>query len=218
MGDSGPGADVPAGSDAPGAGTPPDPGSFRTSGPPPGGTPRSPGGHTPPPPDPTRLRPSRRIHLPVPREEAIAAVRAALDRSACRETWSGTGRWCEIHLPEEEQRIWTPHLSIRADHEAAGSSLYTRFAPRPGVWTFFVFLYGAVAFLTLFGGILGYVQAVSGEPAWGFWAVWLGIPALVGLHVVSYVGQRLAREQTRALQRRLDAILATLPVQDDEDA
>lgn len=152
------------------------------------------------------------------RDEAIAAVRDALDRSACRETWSGTGRWCEIHLPEEEQRIWTPHLSIRADHEAVGSSLYTRFAPRPGVWTFFVFLYGAVAFLTLFGGILGYVQAVSGEPAWGFWAVWLGIPALVGLHVVSYVGQRLAREQTEALQRRLDAILATLPVQDDRDA
>ncbi|HSM06389.1 MAG TPA: hypothetical protein VK858_17335 [Longimicrobiales bacterium] len=171
-----------------------------------------------PPPDPTRLRPSRRIHLSVSREEAIAAVRAAVDSAACRETASGTGRWCEIHLPEEEQRIWTPHLSIRADHEPEGSSLFTRFAPRTEVWTFFVFLYASIAFLTVFGGILGYVQAVSGEPAWGFWALWLGIPALLALHLVSYVGQRLAREQSAALQRRLDAILATLPVQGDEDA
>ena len=81
-----------------------------------------------------------------------------------------------------------------------------------------IFLYAAIAFLTLFGAIFGYVQAVSGEPAWGFWGVWIGVPALLSLHLASYIGQRLARDQTTALQRRLDEILASLPVQRDEEA
>jgi hypothetical protein len=126
--------------------------------------------------------------------------------------WQGKGRWCEIHLPESEQRLWTPYLSIRADHEAEGSSLFARFAPRPGVWTFFVFLYAAIAFLMVLGGIFGYVQWASNETPWGLWAVGLGVPALLGLHVASYVGQRLARAQTRELQRRLDELLVGLPV------
>lgn len=112
--------------------------------------------------------------------------------------------------------MWTPYLSIRADHEPHGSSLLARFQPRPEVWTFFVFLYSAIAFFVVFGGVFGYVQWASGEPAWGLWAVWVGLPALVGMHVASYVGQRLARAQTQELQRRFDTVVAALPVEREE--
>ena len=169
-----------------------------------------------PAPDPTQLRPSRRVHLPLSRDEAVASVREILQSSTDAECWQGKGRWCEIRLPESEQRLWTPYLSIRADHEPEGSSLFARFAPRPEVWTFFVFVYSAIAFFVVFGGVLGYVQWASGEAAWGLWAVWLGIPALLLMHLASYVGQRLARAQTEELQRRLDAVLAALPVEREE--
>jgi hypothetical protein len=169
-----------------------------------------------PAPDPTHLRPSRRVHLALSREEAVESVREILRTTASAECWQGKGRWCEIHLPEDEQRVWTPYLSIRADHEAEGSSLFARFAPRSEVWTLFVFLYSAIAFFVLFGAIFGYVQWASGEPAWGLWAVWLGVPALLGMHLASYVGQRLARAQTEELQRRFDAVLARLPVEREE--
>jgi hypothetical protein len=169
-----------------------------------------------PAPDPTHLRPSRRIHLALSREEAAESVREILRRSGNAECWKGKGRWCEIHLPEEDQKVWTPYLSIRADHEPDGSSLLARFQPRPEVWTFFVFLYSAIAFLALFGGIFGYVQWASGQEAWGLWAVWLGIPALLGMHLVSYMGQRLARSQTRELQSRFDEVVAALPVERED--
>jgi hypothetical protein len=143
-------------------------------------------------------------------------VREILRRRGDADCLKGKGRWCEIHLPVEEQKVWTPYLSIRADHEADGSSLFARFAPRPEVWTFFVFLYSAIAFLVLFGATFGYVQWASNEPAWGLWAVWLGVPALLAMHLASYVGQRLARTQTEELQRRFDEVVAELPVEREE--
>mgnify|MGYP001033082709 CR=1 FL=1 len=168
-----------------------------------------------PAPDPTHLRPSRRVHLSLSREEAVELVREFLV-STGSDCWEGKGRWCELHLPESEQRLWTPYLSIRADHEPDGSSLFARFQPRAEVWTFFVFLYSAIAFLVLFGGVFGYVQWASGESAWGLWAVWIGIPALLAMHLASYLGQRLARAQTQELQRRFDTVVAALPVEREE--
>ena len=163
-------------------------------------------------PDPARLRPQFKLHLDLPREEAIQVLRAQLADSRSRDCWKGKGRWCEIHLPETEQRLWSPHLSLRLDHESQGSSIFGRFAPKPEVWTFFMFLYVLVAFLILFGGTFGYVQWASGEPAWGLWAVWLGIPFLGLIHLAAYLGQRLGQSQMEDLKSRLDEVLEGLPV------
>jgi hypothetical protein len=167
-------------------------------------------------PDAARFRPHFRLLVDLPREEAIALLRSRLAESRSRDCWKGKGRWCEIHLPEQEQRLWTPHLSLRLDHEPQGSSIFGRFAPRPEVWTFFMFLYVLVAFLILFGGTFGYVQWASGEIAWGLWAVWLGLPFLALLHIASYVGQRLGQAQMEELQARLDEVTQGFPVREDE--
>jgi len=166
-------------------------------------------------PDAIRLRPVFKLRVDLPREEAIELLRTQLAQSRSRDCWKGEGRWCEIHLPEDEQRIWSPHLSLRLDHEESGSSIFGRFAPNPEVWTFFVFLYALVAFLALFGAIFGYVQWASDEPAWGLWAVWVGLPVLGLLHLVSYLGQRLGREQMAELKGRLDEVLEDLPVREE---
>ena len=171
----------------------------------------------PPSPDATRLRPVFKLHMDLPREEAIELLRARLAQSRSRDCWQGKGRWCEIHLPDAEQKLWSPHLSLRLDHEEAGSSIFGRFAPKPGVWTFFMFLYVLVVFLILFGATFGYVQWVSNEPAWGLWAVWLGIPVLGLIHLASYVGQRLSRDQMQELKSRLDEVIDGLPVQESSE-
>lgn len=168
-------------------------------------------------PDATRLRPTFTLRVDLPREEAIERLRSRLDESSSRDCWKGKGRWCEIHLPEEEQRIWTPHLSLRLDHEDRGSSIFGRFAPKPEVWTFFMFVYVLVVFLILFGATLGYVQWASNERAWGMWAVWIGIPVLGLIHLAAYVGQRLGQAQMEDLKSRLDEVVTGLPVVDAGD-
>lgn len=159
-----------------------------------------------------RFRPSFRLRLPLPRDEAVKVLRSRVGQVVPANNWLGKGRWCEIHLPATQRRLWTPHLSLRLDHETDGSSLFVRYAPRPEIWTLFVFGYSAVAFLVVLGAIFGYVQWASGEGAWGLWAVWIGMPVLLVLHVLSWAGQRLSAGQIEALATQLDRVLEGLPV------
>lgn len=173
--------------------------------------------------DAPRLRPTFTIPLGPGREEAIERIREGLSSAVPASRWIGKGRWAEIHVPGEERHIWSPHLSIRIDdfdahHRAAGlpadtrSVLFGRFAPRPEVWTGFVFLYASVAFLALLGGIFGYVQWVSDEPAWGFRAVAFGVPILAALHLASWLGQRWSHDQMVELQAVLEPVVAALRI------
>jgi len=93
------------------------------------------------------------------------------------------------------------------DDAEVGSSLHGRFGPRPEVWTFFMFLYVLIAFLTLFGSILAYVQWASNEPAWGVWALWSGVPALALMHVAGWVAQRRSRGQMAQLRAELERVV-----------
>jgi hypothetical protein len=147
----------------------------------------------------------------MPREEAIEAVRAALvRRQELSGRWRGKGRWAELYVPPSDRRIWSPYLSVRIDEEHTGSSLFGRFAPSPAVWTFFMFVYGAVAFLVVLGGVLAYVQWVSGEQVWALWPTWIGLPLLGALHGVSWLGQRLGRFQMIRLKAEIEDVLLDL--------
>ena len=150
------------------------------------------------------LRPTFTRHFSMAREEAVAALRARLaDTRELAGRWRGKGRWAELDRPEHERRLWSPYLSVRFDTEDEGCTLFGRFAPHPEVWTFFMFLYGLVAFLALFGGTLGYVQWASDEAAWGLWAVWIGVPFLGLLHLAGHVGARLGQAQMVRLKEEL---------------
>lgn len=155
-----------------------------------------------------RMRPTFQLPLDGSRDEAVAAIRASLaDDPELVGRWQGKGRWAEIHVPGAERRLWSPHLAIRIDEEDGRSSLFGRFAPHPEVWTFFMFLYFAVVFAVVFGGIFGYVQWVSSERPWGFWAVGIGVPVLLLLHLASWTGQRLGQEQMVRLRADLERVL-----------
>lgn len=173
--------------------------------------------------DAPRLRPTFTIPLAVERDEAIERIRAGLDAAVPANRWIGKGRWAELHVPGDERRIWSPHLSIRIDefdahHRSGGHPpetacvLFGRYAPRPEVWTGFVFFYAAVAFLALLGAIFGYVQWASGESPWGLWAVAFGVPVLLGLHVASWLGQRWSHDQMVELRDILGPVVEPLRV------
>jgi hypothetical protein len=171
--------------------------------------------------DAPRLRPTFTIPLRPGREEAIERIREGLSAAVPASRWIGKGRWAELHVPGGEERVWSPHLSIRIDdfdahHQSAGHPpdtgcvLFGRFAPRPEVWTGFVFLYAAIAFLSLLGAIFGYVQWASNEPAWGLWATAIGVPVLAALHLASWFGQRWSHGQMVELRDILEPVVEPL--------
>jgi len=160
-----------------------------------------------------RLRPTFTVTLRVDRASAIDHIRAGLakdPRFAGR--WRSKGRWAEIHVPHAVRRFWSPHLSLRIDENPGdgGCTLFGRFAPDPEVWTLFMFVYVGVAFLSVFGAVLGYAQWASGEAAWGLWGVWAGVPVLALIHMAGAVGQRLGQDQMASLKAEIDGVVKGL--------
>ena len=158
--------------------------------------------------DAARLRPKFDLDFPVPAAEAMERIRQGLDTPELRHRTMSAGRHAEFHVDASERKVWSPRLTVQVEDAPGGSSLRGRFAPRADVWTGFMFVYFLVVFLIVFGATLGYVEQVSDETPWGYWAVPVGLLILTGIHVASYVGQRLARDQMRELRGQLDSVLS----------
>jgi hypothetical protein len=158
--------------------------------------------------DATRMRPKFSVELSVPAAEAILRLREGLDTPELRATSMAAGRCVDFLVDRSETRLWSPRLTVRIDDSPEGSTMFCRFSPRPDVWTGFMFVYFLVVFLIVFGATLGYVQQVSDEAAWGFWAVPIGLLIIACIHGASYVGQRLAAAQMLELRAKLASVLS----------
>ena len=158
--------------------------------------------------DATRMRPKFSLELPVPADEAIIRIRRGLNTPELRGSGASTGRTAEILVDRSERRVWSPRLTVRVEDAPEGSTLRGRFSPRPDVWTGFMFVYFLVVFLIVFGATFGYVQQVSDQAPWGYWAVPGGLLIIAGIHLASYVGQRLGAGQMHELRERLESVLS----------
>ncbi len=99
------------------------------------------------------------------------------------------------------------NLPLPADEAARRG----RFAPRPDLWTFIIFVYFVMAFLMLFGASFGYVQWTMDDWPWGLLALPIGAVVIASLHVASRIGQRLGDEQMRQLRSRPDDLIQRSP-------
>ena len=158
--------------------------------------------------DASRMRPKFSIQLPIPADEAILRIREGLDTPELRDSTMIAGRHAEFLVDEPQRRVWSPRLTVRIDDAPGGSTLRGRFSPRPDVWTGFMFVYFLVVFVIIFGATLGYVQQASDQTPWGYWAVPAGLLVIAGIHVASYLGQRLGADQMGELRGRLESVLS----------
>lgn len=161
--------------------------------------------------DSPRLRPTFDLDLDLPPDHAMSALRRRMEGGPRSRRCQSKGRCAEFFLSDDDRHLWTPYLSVQAeDAPGGGTRLHGRFAPYPEVWTFFMFAYGVAWFAVLFGGVFGYAQWASGESAWGLWGVWIGLPAVLLLHLGSALGQRLGAPDMVELRSRLDGLVAGL--------
>jgi hypothetical protein len=158
--------------------------------------------------DASRMRPRFSFELPVPADEAILRIRQELETPELRGSTMSAGRYTELMVDRSERKVWSPRLTVRIDDAPGGSTLSGRFSPRPDIWTGFMFVYFLVVFLVIFGATFGYVQQVSDETPWAYWAVPVGLLIIAGIHGASYMGQRLGAGQMRELRERLESVLS----------
>jgi len=131
------------------------------------------------------MRPQFSVELPVPVDEAVLRLREGLEAPELHGSSMAAGRSADLLVDRSERRVWSPRLTVRIDDSPGGSIMRCRFSPRPDVWTGFMFVYFVVVILIVFGATLGYVQQVSDQAAWGYWAVPIGLPIIACIHVAS---------------------------------
>jgi len=121
------------------------------------------------------------------------------------ESWHGkiVDNHVILKIPTDQQHYWSPQLTLELEKHGNSTLIRGLFGPNPGVWTMFVFFYSAIGFLTLMGLIFGLSQMMLKMNAYGLWSVPAGGFLLIGLFVMSKIGQRLGHDQMSQLNKLL---------------
>jgi hypothetical protein len=159
-----------------------------------------------------RLRPTFEIPLSVSRMEVIERLRVAEQEVGKPTRFRMFGEYGELHLPAEQHRLWSPHLTFYVSQPGPGargdeSSIHGRFAPRVDVWTVVWIGYLALLFTAFFAGALGVSQWQLGEAIWGFWVALAALLSLAAIYLVAHFGQQWSVDQMQQLRDELESIL-----------
>lgn len=160
-----------------------------------------------------RVRPRFELELADDPDRVMEKLRERLPECPnC--TGVSVGRHAELFVPEAEQRVWSPWLSVTADEAGEGGAVVRgRFAPHPHVWTLYMFLSFALGFSLLLGVTWGYAQWAMDQTPWALLSLPLGIVSGGALYLVSLAGQRLGADQIEHLEDALVGLMVESPGQ-----
>jgi hypothetical protein len=144
----------------------------------------------------------------VPPQAFIDAMRRHAQHGGTRIIARVLERDVELHLPVEEQRIFTPVLHVHVRDEAAGvSTLRGRFAPHPHLWTFVMALYFLLAMFAVAGLVYAASQVILRGALWSAWSLPIAIVLGGIVHGAVLIGQGLAADQMHALRSVVEHVV-----------
>lgn len=153
------------------------------------------------------LRPTFEIVLPISRSLAVQRLNAASLVDGAAPYFLMFGEYGELHLPESELRLWSPHLSFYLAERGGACFVHGRFAPRLNVWSCLWIVYLAMAFTAFFALTLAFSQWMLNTSPWGLWLALTAITVILLLYVVAHIGQQLSADQMHALRGELNLLL-----------
>ncbi len=154
-----------------------------------------------------KLRPTFTVAIRQDRNTAIERLAQAAAQCGQAEAFRMHGEYGELHLPREEHRVWSPHLSFYViDHESR-QEIFGRFAPRVDVWTSVWIFYMLMAFTSFFGFTLAYSQWALNQSVWGFWIGAVPLVLILTLYLIAHIGQQLSVDQMHQLRDQFEQLL-----------
>lgn len=162
-----------------------------------------------------KLRPTFERLLPKDRQFYLDLLAAKCKQQNNPDLFLMHGEYGELHLPREQHRLWSPHLSFYVESRGDGAILYGRFAPRVDIWTSVWIAYLAMAFTAFFAFTLAFAQWVLSENAWGLWIGIASIAGILMLYAIAHTGQQWSVDQMHLLQDRLNLLIESAHVPDD---
>lgn len=154
-----------------------------------------------------KMQPSFAVAIPTTADQAMIEIRKAIESSPIHSHAQSAGHCVDFKIPDQDQRFWSPHLSVQVSDTDAGSRLFGRFSPRPEIWTMFMAIYFFAAIVGFGSIIYGYAQWALGSSPWALIGLPIGIFVILGLHIASVIGQNLSSDQMTLLRSQLDQAL-----------
>ncbi len=159
-----------------------------------------------------RIRPRIQVESALQPDEVIDRIAELLGDERCSCEGHYRKNYATITIPEEEQHLWSPQLTITLEKTDHGALLRGLYGPKPSIWTMFFFFYAFIAFAAMIIGMIGLSYWSLGKPAPIIWLVpVLGLVFLT-LYLVAYSGQKLGHKQIVKLHRFVEEVLGE-PVQ-----
>jgi hypothetical protein len=154
-----------------------------------------------------RIRP--RIHLEsgLHPDEVIERIARLLSDDRCNCEGHYRRNYATITIPEEEQHLWSPQLTITLEKTDSGSLVRGLYGPKPSIWTMFFFFYAFIAFAAMIIGMIGLSFWSLGKPAPILWLVPILAVVFLSLYLVAYSGQKLGHKQIVKLHRFIEEVL-----------
>ncbi len=109
-----------------------------------------------------------------------------------------------IEIPVKDQHYWSPQLTLTIEETENGSSIRGLYAPRPAVWTMFVFFYAVLGFALLIITIIGFSNLSLKLSGSILWLVPILSVIITSLYLVSFFGQKLAHDQMVTLHNFIE--------------
>lgn len=153
------------------------------------------------------LRPTFEIPIDLTRQQAIERLGSESVRQAQPKIFFTHGEYGELHLPTNQHRLWSPHLSFYICEEQDQTFVRGRFAPRLEIWTFVWILYLAMSFIGLFALVMEFSKWSIGEESWWRWGALLSAIIIAAIYMVANVGQQCSSDQMKTLREQLETIL-----------
>lgn len=151
-----------------------------------------------------RIRPRFRKAVSYAPEMVSAKIKSALESEEATCSGKIIKDYVVLKIPTSQQHYWSPQLTLELESNKRGSLIRGLYGPKPGVWTMFVFFYSSIGFLTLMGLIFGLSQMMLKMNPYGLWLALIGSVLLLGLFIVSKIGQGLGLKQMHQLKDFLD--------------
>ena len=161
-----------------------------------------------------KMRPRFAVAVHCEQETVVAALRDHIDEAdPALEGRFDTGH-CVLRIPEARRYFWSPELDVTFDpleegdaEPASGVRVRCLFAPRPGVWTGFAFVYAVLAAVTLAGSLYGLAQLTLGRTPMGLAVAGAALVLVAAIYGATFIGQGLAATQMYEIRSYLDACL-----------
>lgn len=155
-----------------------------------------------------RMRPRFELYAPGPPATHLDRLRRRLEAPDAPIQGGVYPGHAVLRMAPESEHFWSPHLSLDVERDGADTRIRGLFGPRPAVWSLFVFLYAALAFVGVMGSLLGLSQWMLGMDALALWSLPAALVLALGVYGIARVGRGLGGEQMEELRVFLDDVLA----------